>query len=132
MNETDPIAESLERVIEHVEDPGALMLARYAAARPESAALMSHMDEHMKGRMMADVLTLLLTDPGEVDRGYLHFEVTSHRNYGVDASLFPQFFECVRDWVRDALGAAWTDAIERAWQARIDGHLAAIREVAAD
>jgi hypothetical protein len=132
VDQPDPVAETLEQLAELTDDPSAEILDRYASACPESEALMHHMDVHMKGRMMADVLTLLLTEPDQVDQGYLHFEVVSHRNYGVGVDLFPDLLYCVRDWVRDRLGPAWTHAAEQAWRQRIDDHLANIRAVAAN
>jgi hypothetical protein len=132
MNQPDPVAETLQQLAELADDPSAEILDRYASACPGSEALMRHMDVHMKGRMMADVLTLLLTEPAQVDRGYLHFEVVSHRNYGVGVDLFPDLLYCVRDCARDRLGRAWTPTAERAWRQRIEDHLAGIREVAAD
>jgi hypothetical protein len=130
MSASDLVVESLEHAATIVDDLTAPVLQRYAAACPASATLMAHMDEHMRGRMMVDVLTLLMTPPAEVDQGYLHFEVASHRAYGVEVEQFPDLFDCVRDTVRTLLGSAWNDATARAWQARIDGHLAAIRTVA--
>jgi hypothetical protein len=130
MNEPDPITATLEHVAEQADDFTEGVLERYGRAHPASAALMSHMDEHMRGRMMADVLTLLMTEPDAVDRGYLGFEVASHRAYGVDVDQFPDLLHSVRDWVRERLGPAWDDAAQQAWDARIDAHLRSIRAVA--
>lgn len=131
MSDTDPVAETLDAVARRDIDLTAPVLDHYAARRPESAALMAHMDTYMKGRMMADVLMLLLTPPAEVDRNYLTFEVDSHRAYGVTADQFPDLLASVRDSVREAVGDAWDEAADRAWAARIDGHMHAIRAVAA-
>lgn len=131
MSDTDPVADTLDTVADRDIDLTGPVLVHYAARRPESAALMAHMDEYMKGRMMADVLVLLLTPPAEVDHNYLSFEVHSHRAYGVTVEQFPDLLASVRDSVREIVGDAWTEATERAWTARIDEHMDAIRAVAA-
>jgi hemoglobin-like flavoprotein len=80
---------------------------------------MDHMDEHMLGRMMAEVLTVLMDDELEGQRSYLNFEVDSHRAYGVDASMYPAFLAAVRDAIRAMLGGDWNQDIAAAWAERM-------------
>ncbi|MEQ8485637.1 MAG: globin [Pseudomonadales bacterium] len=130
MSDTDPVTDTLDAVAQQDIDLTDPVLDHYATRRPESAALMAHMDEYMKGRMMADVLMLLMTPPAEVDHQYLTFEVESHRAYGVTIEQFPDLLASVRDSVREVLGDAWDAAAEQAWGARISAHMDAIRAVA--
>lgn len=131
MTAEDPIYASLERLAEQHDDVTALLHERFAARAPDSAALMTHMDEHMLGRMMSDLLTLVMTPPEEIDNGYLGFEVQSHRAYGVTPDMFPPLLEVVRDVAREASGAAWDADTDSAWQRRLEDICAAIDGVAA-
>lgn len=130
MNDQDLITASLEQFADDG-DVSAALHRRFAAARPDLGALMSHMDDYMLGRMMGDVLTLLITDPAELDLGYLDFEVTSHRAYGVTPEMFPPLLQVVRDSVRDAIGRHWDGATAGAWERRVESIQSAIDGVAA-
>lgn len=130
MNAEDPIYATLERLAEQHDDVTALLHQRFAARAPESAALMTHMDEHMLGRMMSDLLTLVMTPPEAIDNGYLGFEVQSHRAYGVTPDMFPPLLEVVRDAAREASGTTWDADTETAWQQRMRDICAAIDRVA--
>jgi len=130
MTAEDPIYNSLERLAEQHDDVTALLHERFAARAPESAALMTHMDEHMLGRMMSDLLALVMTPTEEIDAGYLGFEVQSHRAYGVTPEMFPPLLEVVRDAAREASGEAWTTDTEAAWRQRIQDVCTAIDRVA--
>lgn len=120
MNAEEPVVASLERLAQTDDDIAGEAYARFTARHPESAGLMSHMDDYMLGRMMQDVLVLLMTPPAEIDRHYLSFEVGSHRAYGVTAAMFRPLLEAVRDTVRDRLASHWTEQVDTAWARRID------------
>jgi hypothetical protein len=126
----DPVVASLERAAEVAGDLSREVYERFAARCPAPAALMSHMDEYMLGRMMQDVFVLLMTAPAEVDRHYLSFEVGSHRAYGVTPDMFPPLLEAVRDTLRSHLEDAWSGALDAAWRARIEAIGAEISSVA--
>ncbi len=125
----DPVAASLEQVAESSGDISREVYERFEARHPRWAALMSHMDTHMLGRMMQDVLVLLMTPPDHIDGHYLSFEVSSHRAYGVSPDMFPPLLETVRDTLRDHLEDAWTPAMETAWNQRIEALGAQIEAV---
>ncbi len=125
MGANDRITVALEQLAESGDVTG-LLFQRFAASHPEQAALMSHMDDYMLGRMMGDVLTLVMTDPAGIDWNYLNFEVSSHRAYGVTPDMFPPLLAVVRDLARERLGARWDDATEAAWAERLQGLGAAI------
>lgn len=130
MTSEDAVLTSLELAAERADDLTRPIFQRFAALAPASAALMSHMDDYMLGRMMADALTLMMTPPAEVDRQYLRFEVDSHRNYGVTPDMFPPLLAAVRDTVRATLGADWRADMDAAWTARIAAHLKQIDALA--
>lgn len=131
MSASDPVADSLEQLAEIGEDVTPEVYHRFAERCPDAALLMDHTDDYMRGRMMQDVLVLLMTPPEEIDHNYLSFEVTSHRAYGVTPDMFPPLLACVRDTLATRLDGAWTPEIEAAWNRRIDRLAAEIEQAAA-
>lgn len=129
MSANDRITVALEQLAESG-DVTRLLYQRFAAGHPQQAALMSHMDDYMLGRMMGDVLTLVMTDPADIDSNYLNFEVSSHRAYGVTADMFPPLLAVVRDVARERLGGRWDGATDAAWTERLDGLTDAIERAA--
>ena len=43
-------------------------------------------------------------------------ELVTHDGYHVPRDVFVSFFGCIRDAVRETLGAAWTADVEEAWE----------------
>jgi hemoglobin-like flavoprotein len=132
MTSDDPVLTSLEYMAEQQDDITRPIYERFARRCPEWAALMDHMDNYMLGRMMSDVLTLLMTPPAEIDRHYLSFEVDSHRAYGVTPNMFPPLLEAVRDTLKDSLKGQWQPAMEEAWHRRIEALAEEIDRLAAE
>ena len=62
--QTAHILAAMEQVAEKAGDIAPAIFARYFERCGDSRALMEHMDEHMLGRMMDQVL-LLIMEPGE-------------------------------------------------------------------
>jgi hypothetical protein len=126
MSEPDMIASSFETAGERLGDITAPVYDRYFANCPGSRQLMVHIDQYVQGRMLAEVVELLLTpDPASM-RDYLKFETRTHASYGVEATMYRNLLCSVRDVVRDALGKQWRQDHDRAWQGRIDALLAEI------
>jgi hemoglobin-like flavoprotein len=119
VSEIDLVLHSFELAAESGEDITQRVHETFIAANPELGELMDHMDEHMLGRMMEEVLTVLMAEEAGSQRGYLHFEVDSHRAYGVKQSMYPQFLSAVRDAIRTMLGADWSQDFEAAWVERM-------------
>ena len=118
---------SLELAGEAAGDIVPEVFSRYYAACPEAADLMSHMDQHMQGRMLEEVLRLIMTEDYSEDDVYLNYEVTNHRlSYGVQNRMYPALLAALRDTVRAALGQGWTAAFAAAWDQRIQALLAEI------
>jgi hypothetical protein len=117
----DLIIRSFEMAAERAEDITPDVYRRYYTLAPEAARVMSHMDVHMQGRMMNEVLQLLMTAPEALPGDYLTFEVANHtRAYGVSLELYRPLFEAVKDTVRTAAGADWSDDLATAWAKRIE------------
>ena len=128
MNDTDPVTRSFEMAAERAGDIAAGVYERYYVLCPASKTLMSHIDQYVQGRMLAEVIELLLTERTETLRDYLRFETKTHVSYGVEERMYTNLFAAVRDTVRDALAADWNTGYEQAWDDRIDALLTEIAQ----
>ncbi|MBK80752.1 MAG: hypothetical protein CMQ43_07555 [Gammaproteobacteria bacterium] len=127
---TDPIIESFEVAAERAGDITDAVYRRYYDRSPEAQRLMQHVDQHMQGRMMNEVLGLLMTPEADLPDHYLEFETRNHAAYGVDPGLYRPLFESVRDEIRAAVGGDWTPDLDAAWASRVDALDARFRDVA--
>lgn len=116
---SDLVLESLDAAAETGQDVTEAVNRAFRDREPQAAGLMDHMDEHMLGRMMQEVLMVLMSENPEDQLEYLNFEVGSHLGYGVTAPMYGALFAAVRDCVRDLVGEAWSPATETAWKQRI-------------
>ena len=119
MTENDLVLHAFELAAESGEDITERVHATFVAANPQSGELMDHMDEHMLGRMMEEVLTVLMAPESSSQRSYLHFEVGSHKAYGVEKSMYLNFLAAVRDVIRTLLGSSWNQDFDAAWDDRM-------------
>ncbi|TVS16920.1 MAG: globin [Gammaproteobacteria bacterium] len=126
MAEDDPVLESFELAAESGEDITTEAYERFYARCPPAREVMSHVDPHMQGRMLEEVLELLMTPTEAVQPGQIAFEVGNHRAYGTLPEHYRPLLEAVRDTVRAELGRRFDDRIEQAWDARITTLLEAI------
>ena len=116
----DPVYHSFELAAERIGDLVPPVYERYFARDPDAAALMAHMDELTLGRMLTEVVRLLMSTDYAEDAGYLDFEVKNHEwAYRVSARMYGELLASVRETVADALGAEWNAAYARAWDDRI-------------
>lgn len=123
----DLVCRSFELAAERVGDLVEPVYARYFARDPEAAALMSHMDPLTRGRMLEEVVRLLMTSDYTAEQGYLDFEVKNHAGaYHVLARMYGELLESVRDTVREGIGADWDADCAAAWDARLKRLLAEI------
>jgi len=125
---SESIVTSLELVAERHGDITAEVMRIYHQRCPESAALMEHMDEYMIGRMMDQVLLLLMEDGREELENYLRFETTNHESYGVLPHMYANLLSSVRDCIADVLGDDFGSGMQAAWRTRIAILLDAIEE----
>ena len=102
--------------------------ARFFVADSPARALMDHSDQYMRGRMLQEVIDLLLS---EDDESWLNWEVGNHlKSYNVDVSMYATFFEAVKTAVASQLGEQWSPAYAQAWSDRISSLLKQIEDVA--
>lgn len=131
MTESDPITTSFEIAGDRLGDINAPVYQRYYALCPASKQLMSHIDQYVQGRMLEEVIEVLLTEHLETLRDYLRFETKTHVSYGVEPTMYANLLAAVRDTVRDAMGDDWNATFADAWDARIAMVLAEIAQVGA-
>ena len=115
------ISDSLDACAEIAGDITAEVYQRFFATNSDAAALMAHSDDHMQGRMLAETITLLLTDEHFGEEGYLKWEVNNHLlGYGVTVEMYQTYLAAVKDTVQAVLGEHWTQAHHAAWTQRVD------------
>jgi hemoglobin-like flavoprotein len=122
----DLVTTTLELAAERDLDITTPVYQRYFARCSDSQALMRYVDDTVRGRMLQEVLRLLLLEDVTVDADYLRFETRTHTGYGVTPTMYPPLLGAVRDAVREVLADEWTEAMAAAWDARIERLLAAI------
>ncbi len=116
---------SITASFEHVSDDlNGAIIARYHELCPAAADLMSHMDEHMCGRMLEEVFMLVLG--AEDFESWIDFELNNHESYGVHLEMYTHLFQALLDVMRDHLADHWTPVWQSAWEARIEYLLAVI------
>lgn len=90
-------------------------MARYFELCPDSADLMSHTDEMMRGRMMEQVVTLLMdADVGALEV-YFKFEVGNHEAYGAKPHMYAHLFQACEDVTKEHCTLPWGAQEEVAW-----------------
>ena len=125
MSKADPahsasIVESMELLAERAGDVSGRILERYFENCPEAAQLMDHMDSYMLGRMIDQVLLLIMeSDDAELE-SYLRFETASHHSYGVQSHMYAKLFDAVLNVARESCADAWSDDYQQAWTARLE------------
>ena len=101
-------------------DITAAVYAQFFATDPAAHGLMGHSDEPMRGRMLDEVLLLLMSEPTQENARALQWEVDNHLlAYGVQPDMYEGFFKAVKDAVQGALADAWLPEHEQAWNDRI-------------
>lgn len=116
----ETIIAAMEQVAERAGDITPRVFERYFARCGESQALMDHMDEHMLGRMMDQVLLLLMESGEEELESYLQFETSAHRAYGVQQHMYQSLLVAVREVIVDSLGESFTPEMDAAFRSRMD------------
>ncbi len=112
------ITDAMMLLAERAGDVTPTVMNRYFERCADSKALMEHMDRHMLGRMMDQVL-LLLMEPGEEElESYLEFETANHRSYGVQPHMYENLLSTVREVVADALGDDYNAGTKAAFENR--------------
>jgi len=121
------IAASLDWLADRNIDPVDEIYAHTFSVHPGMARLFTRdSDGSIKANMIYRAFEAVLDMDGANSYGanFIGCEVVNHQNLGVDADVFVSFYDIMRDVVREKIGAAWTPAMENAWQdviARING-----------
>ena len=114
----------LEMVAERVGDIAPGVYERFFARSEVGRNTMGHSDEHMRGRMLEQVLELICDDRHLEPGGYLDWELENHIDaYGVAPSMYGDFFIAFVEEVAAGMGSDWNDQHKEAWQQRIDSIL---------
>lgn len=116
----DLIVWSLELAGERAGDLTERVYALLFARHPEFERLFV-LDRQgaVRGSMLANALEAVLDMAGARRYGLslVTSERAAHEAYGVPRQDYASFFGALRDAVREAVGADWTDAAETAWSA---------------
>jgi hypothetical protein len=116
----DPVCISLEIAGEMAGDISPAIYQNYFARCPGSEALMAHIDELVRGKMLDEVFRLLMIEDYTSEANYLNFEMKNHRlAYSVEAHMYGNLLAAIKETVENALGGAWTQSFEQAWQQRL-------------
>lgn len=114
----ETITSAMMLLAERAGDVTQTVMSHYFQRYADSKALMEHMDRHMLGRMMDQVL-LLLMEPGEAElESYLEFETANHRSYGVQPHMYENLLATVREVVAETLGDDYDAETKAAFESR--------------
>ena len=97
-------------------------------AMPDAEQLMSHVDEGVRGKMMAEIYRLLLTkDVAASDSEYLVFETKTHANsYFVRPEMYRLLSDVLLQTLRLSAARVWSPAVEAAISRRLNALTTAI------
>lgn len=97
----------------------AAFYTRFFALRPEAKVMFVNTAFERQHKMLQHAIGLLLSYPGQPDKGPNILarvaERHSRRDLGVDPSLYPPFLECLIETVRTR-DPQFTPAVEQAWR----------------
>ena len=119
MTDTDLVMRSFEIAADRIGDITVPVYERYYTSCPGSKQLMSHIDQYVQGRMLEEVIEVLLTEQPGTLHDYLRFETKTHVSYGVEPTMYANLLAAVRDTICAALASDWNADYERAWEQRI-------------
>jgi hypothetical protein len=122
------IDESLERAAETLDDFSALVYKHYFELQPDAEQLMSHIDDIVRGKMMAEIIRLLLVEDYQQEQDYLLFETRTHADsYFVVDDMYVDLLTAVIAAVQEGAQDSWDARFEQAWVEKSQGLLTAIR-----
>jgi hypothetical protein len=116
----DLIISSLEIAAERSGDITPAVYDIYFENSPGSRELMAHVDHLVRGKMLEEVMRLLMVEDMAVEDQYLTFEMKTHEeSYSVIESMYASLLQAVWQVVREGTGEEWNAAYETAWQERV-------------
>jgi hemoglobin-like flavoprotein len=119
MAQHDLILDSLELTAEKVGDITLPVCDRFFSKCPESQELMQYIDPGVQGRMIQEVMRLIMVDDSHSEGSYLEFEVKTHIAYGVHSEMYANLLLAVQETVEAALGDLWNEDFRTAWKNRL-------------
>ena len=120
MSVQDQIIASLEIAAEKCGDINPAVYERYFQKSPGSEELMIQIDHLVRGKMMEEIMRLLMSEDFSGEDEYLTFEMKTHEEaYSVIKSMYGSLLHSVWEILKEGLGDEWTDAFEAAWDNRI-------------
>ena len=123
------IDQCLERAAETLDDFSALVYKHYFDLQPDAEQLMSHIDDIVRGKMMAEIIRLLFVVDYQQEQGYLLFETRTHADsYFVVDDMYADLLTAVVAAVQEGVQDSWDAKFEQAWDEKRQDLLAAIRE----
>ena len=123
----DPVHRSLELAAESAGDLTPLVYEKYFSRCAGSAELMSHIDDIVRGRMLQEVVRLVMLPDYRDEQRYLDFEVTNHRTaYSVEPHMYGNLLSALRDTVKQVIDERWNDHFDAAWNERMEALLCEI------
>jgi len=118
---TDPILTSFELAGDKAGDVTDAIYEQYFKDCPGSEKLMEHVDPGVKGKMIQEVLRLIMVDNYQEEVDYLNFEVNFHRgSYSVEEHMYENLLNAVHAVVKRSIASEWTEEFENAWTKRIE------------
>ncbi len=118
-----PLLDSLEQAAAVEPDFYAVAFERYFSLCPESRELLQHSDELMRGRMMEQVVSLLMDADVESLDSYFRFEIANHEAYGAAPHMYGHLFQACRDVTQESCAERWDEATSAAWDRQVSGLL---------
>ena len=124
--------ELIERALECAADDDPelnnLVYRNFYEAMADTGQLMSHVDEGVRGKMMAEIYRLLLTkDVAASDSDYLVFETKTHANsYFVQPEMYRLLSDVLLQTLRLSAARVWGPAVEASVSRRLNAMTTAI------
>lgn len=117
-----PLWRSLEVAAETGDPADAIYAALFSRSPQFTALFVNDASGRVRGHMLRMAFDCALDLAGEGDGTgllLLESEIINHGNLGVPAGSFSDFFGVIRDVLKAQSGAAWTSAMDEAWQSAV-------------
>jgi hemoglobin-like flavoprotein len=120
MKDAALIEQSFELAAERCGDITPRVYEKLFANYPEMVPLfVRDTTGNVRGEMLTRTIEAIFDyiGPNAFAENFLRCEVVTHDGYGVPPAIFSKFFDVLAETLRDILGAEWSPAMEREWQA---------------
>lgn len=121
MNEQTCIERVLDCAAEDQPDFQQRLYDRFYQLAPAAEALMTHIDEEVQGKMLAEVIRLFLSpDVAVTDQQYLLFETKNHAQaYFVEPEMYRALNQALFETLKVGAGRIWSSEVESAVHNRL-------------